>query len=161
MIRAVMSRVLSKIALIAPGGFTLRPWLHKVRGVKISKGVWISQLVYIDEAHPENVIIKENVSISLRTTIFAHYYYLSNKGHDTKPGHVVIEKNVFIGPHCLILPNVTIGEGSVIMANTVVSKNVPAHVMWGSPQATAQARVTRPLTGGVTHEKFLLGLRKI
>ncbi len=160
MIRAVISRVLQKIAFITPGGYTLRPWLHKRRGVKVSKGVWIGQLVYIDEAHPGNVTIKENVGIALRTTIFAHYFFHGAKGLDTKPGNVVIEKDVFIGPHCLILPNVTIGEGSVIMAGTVVSKNVPARVLWGPPQAYAQARVTRPLAGG-NYKNFLLGLRKL
>ena len=160
MIRAVISRVLQKIAFFSPGGYKLRPWLHKLRGVKISKGVWIGQLVYIDEAHPENVTIKENVGIALRTTIFAHYFYHGRKGLDTKPGNVVIEKNVFIGPHCLILPNVIIGEGSVIMAGSVVSKNVPPHVLWGPPQASALAKVTRPLAGG-NYENFLLGLRQL
>lgn len=161
MIRALMNRVLHKIAFFAPGGSTLRPWLHKRRGVKISKGVWISQYVYIDENHPENVIIKENTNIGLRTTIYAHFYYYGTKKHDRKPGKVVIEKNVYIGPHCVILPNVTIGEGSVIMAGTVVSKSVPPNVLWGHPNPSALAKVTRPLAGGETYENFLLGLRRM
>jgi len=160
MIRSVVNKFLSKIAFIIPGGSALRPWLHRLRGVKISKNVWISQYVYIDEPHPENVIIKENVSIGLRSTIFTHLYW-GKKGPDDKVGKVVIEKNVYIGPHCVILPNVTIGEGSVIVAGTVVSKNVPANVLYGHSPATALARVTHPLIEGVSYEKFLLGLRKI
>ena len=161
MMRSLMSRVLSKIAFFAPGGSTLRPWLHRQRGVKISKGAWISQLVYIDEAHPEQIIIKENSVIGLRTTIFAHLYYYGSGKKERKPGKVVIEKNVYIGPHCVILPNVTIGEGSVIMAGTIVSKNVPPNVLWGHSNASAVAGVTRPLAVGETYENFLLGLRKL
>ncbi|MFX0204246.1 MAG: acyltransferase [Candidatus Hodarchaeota archaeon] len=160
MIRNLMNRLLSKIAFFSPGGFTLRPWLHKRRGVKISKNVWISQYVSIDEDHPENIIIKENASIGLRTTIIAHLYW-EWKTPNKKPGKVIIEKNVYIGPHCVILPNVTIGEGSVIMAGTVVSRNVPPYVMYGYPPPAPVARVTRPLIDGETYENFILGLRSM
>lgn len=40
-------------------------------------------------------------------------------------GPVIIGKNVWIGDKATILPGVTIGEGAVIAANSVVSKNVP------------------------------------
>jgi acetyltransferase-like isoleucine patch superfamily enzyme len=160
MIRSVINKFLSKIAFITPGGSTLRPWLHRLRGVKISKNVWISQYVFIDELHPECITIKENVSIGLRTTIFAHLYW-GGKGPDKKPGKVVIEKNVFIGPHCVILPNVTIGEGSVIMAGTVVSRSVPPEVLYGYAPASPIAKVTCPLVEGKTYEEFLLGLRRL
>ena len=46
-------------------------------------------------------------------------------------GPVIIEKNVWIGDKVTILPNVTIGEGSVIAANTVVTKNVPPYCIFG------------------------------
>jgi hypothetical protein len=45
------------MAFLFPGGDTLRPWLHRRRGVKIGKNVWISQYVYIDELHPEALTI--------------------------------------------------------------------------------------------------------
>lgn len=160
MIQSAINKFLSKIAFIAPGGSSVRPWLHRLRGVKISRNVWISQYVFIDELHPEAISIEENVSIGLRTTIFTHLYW-GKKGHDKKPGKVIIKKNVYIGPHCLILPNVTIGEGSVIMAGTVVSRNVPPHVLYGYTPPTSLARVMRPLVEGETYENFLLGLRKL
>jgi len=155
-------RLFSKIAMIAPGGYTIRPWLHKVRGVKIGSNIWISQFVYIDEVHPENIIIKDNVSIGLRTSIFAHFYsghYRSGK----RVGKVEIEKNVYIGPHCVIFHDVTIGEGSVISAGSIVSKNVPPGVLYGPPSANPIAKVTRPLIRGsnMDYKNFLLGLRKL
>lgn len=49
-------------------------------------------------------------------------------------GHVIIGKNVWIGDKVTILPNVTIGDSSVIAANTVVTHDVPAFcVVAGNP----------------------------
>ena len=49
-------------------------------------------------------------------------------------GHVKIGDNVFLGTKCSILKNVTIGERSVIAANTVVTKDVPAYsIVAGNP----------------------------
>ncbi len=148
--------------MIVPGGYTLRPALHRMRGVHMGKDVWISQFVFIDEAHPEAVYIGDNVTIGLRSTIFAHFYsgdYEPNK----KVGKVVIEKNVYVGPHCVIFNDITIGEGSVIAAGTVVSKSVPAKVLFGPPPAAPIAKVTRPLIKGesMDYRQFLMGLRKL
>ena len=49
-------------------------------------------------------------------------------------GSVVIGKNVWIGDKVTILPNVKIGDGSVIGANSVVTKDVPSYcVAAGNP----------------------------
>lgn len=49
-------------------------------------------------------------------------------------GPVIIGKNVWIGDKATILPGVTIGDGAVIAANTVVTKDVPAYsVVAGNP----------------------------
>jgi len=39
-------------------------------------------------------------------------------------GKVHIKKDVFIGPRVVIFPNVTIGEGSVVVAGSVVTKHI-------------------------------------
>lgn len=47
---------------------------------------------------------------------------------------VVIEDDVWIGTHSVILPGVTIGKGAVIGANSVVTKDVePYSIIYGSP----------------------------
>ena len=157
-IRQARNRLLSRIAFLCPGGFGLRPWLHRRRGVKIGKNVWISEYVCIDEDRPENVTIGDHVSIGVRTTIITHFHWRQSEPNE-KLGKVVIEKNAYIGPHCVILPNVTIGEGSIIMAGTVVSRNVPPRVMYGYPPPAPIARVTRPLVEGQSYQGFLMGLR--
>lgn len=58
-----------------------------------------------------------------------------------KTAPVVIENEVFIGMNCLILKGVTIGEGSVVGANSVVTRDVPpGYIVAGNP-----ARVIRQL----------------
>lgn len=49
-------------------------------------------------------------------------------------GPVIIGDNVWIGDKATILPGVTIGDGAVIAANSVVTKDVPAYcVAAGNP----------------------------
>lgn len=89
----ILQRFLGKLAMVG---------LHRKRGVQIGKHVWISQLVYLDELHTENIVIKDNVVIGFRCTIFAHFY-LGEYRPDEQTGNVVIERDAFIGPNCTIL----------------------------------------------------------
>ena len=52
-----------------------------------------------------------------------------DSGHTKAP--VVIKNDVWLGANCIILPGVTIGEGAIIAAGSVVTKNVPANVFVG------------------------------
>lgn len=153
----LLSRILGKLAFIAPGGDSSRPWLHKLRGVKVGHNVWIAQMVYIDELHPGDVEIGDHCTIGYRSSIFTHFYW--GRRRATSSGKVIIEKDVFVGPHCVILPNVRIGEGAVIRAGTVVSRNVPPHAIWGLPPAELVGIATVPLTPEHTYEEFTRGMR--
>lgn len=155
----IIGRLLHKLAFVLPGGYSLRPWLHRIRGSRIGKGVWISQLVYIDELYPEAVTIGENSTIGLRTSIFTHFHW----GQRREGGYseVVIGKDVFIGPHCLILPNVHIGDGAVIKGGTVVTKDVPPYTFFGPAPAVALGKVTVPLTPEHDYKEFIRGLRPV
>jgi serine acetyltransferase len=153
------SRLLHWAALIAPGGFSLRPALHRLRGARLGHRVWIGTAVYIDDLYPEAVTIGENSTIGLRTSIFTHLDRGLRAFTGFKPVHIGSE--VFVGPHCVILPGVRIGDGSVIRAGTVVTHNIPPGTLWGTPGAEAIARVTIPLAGGCSFQNFVYGLRPI
>jgi acetyltransferase-like isoleucine patch superfamily enzyme len=152
-----LGRLLQKIAFVLPGGGSLRPWLHRLRGAKLGANVWIGQFVYIDELHPADLTIGENTTIGMRTSIFAHFYWGPRR--PTTKGKTVIGKDVFIGPHCVILPNVRIGDGAVIRAGTVVSRNVPAHAFWGPPAAGVLGTAAVPLTSRTGYQEFTRGLQ--
>lgn len=154
----LFQRLLGKVAFFAPGGGSLRPWLHRIRGAKLGKNVWIGEFVYIDAANPEALSIGDNCTIGLRTSIVTHTY--RGRRRPSSGVSVVIEKDVFVGPHCLILPHIRIGEGAVIRGGTLVSRNVPARAFWGSPPADILAEATTPCTPDqYTYEDFLRGLR--
>lgn len=49
-------------------------------------------------------------------------------------GQVIIEDNVWLGEGVVVLPNVTIGENSIVGANSVVTKSIPRNsVVAGNP----------------------------
>lgn len=58
----------------------------------------------------------------------------AERNEKTHRAPIVIEDNCFIGARSIILKGVTIGEGSVVGAGSVVSKDVPPHcVVCGNP----------------------------
>jgi acetyltransferase-like isoleucine patch superfamily enzyme len=61
-------------------------------------------------------------------------------------GPVVIEENVWIGEGVAIMPDVTIGKGSVIGANAVVTKSVPPlSVVAGAPAKVIRTNNEMPI----------------
>lgn len=48
---------------------------------------------------------------------------------------VIIENDVWIGANATILKGVTVGEGSIVSAGSVVTKSIPAYQIWGGVPA--------------------------
>ncbi|HWE81812.1 MAG TPA: hypothetical protein VG265_09185, partial [Gaiellaceae bacterium] len=67
-------RLLGVLALYAPGATTLRPKLHRMRGVSIGEGVSIGQDSLIETSRPRRVRIGNRASIGIRVTIIAHMH---------------------------------------------------------------------------------------
>jgi len=160
MSHGIFQRFLNRLAFFMPGGYSVRPLIHKLRGVHIGKDVWISQFVYIDEIHPDAVTIGDNASIGLRSSIFTHFYWGPKRAHQ-HVGPVHIGNDVFIGPHCVILPNVRIGSGAVVQAGSVISRNIPPNMFFGPPRPGPIAKITVPLTHDSSYLAFIRGLRPI
>jgi acetyltransferase-like isoleucine patch superfamily enzyme len=153
----LVSSILNRLAFVSPGGSNVRPLLQRLRGAQIGRNVWIGLYVYIDDLHPSALSIGDNCTIGIRSTILTHFYWGPRR--PASNGRVIIEKDVFIGPHCVILPNVTIGEGAVIKAGTVVTRNVPPRCFWGFPAPDTLAEATVPLTHEHDYGEFMRGLR--
>lgn len=54
---------------------------------------------------------------------------------DNHPAPIHIGKNVWIGAGAVVLPNVTIGDGAIVAAGAVVSKDVPENTVVGGVPA--------------------------
>jgi acetyltransferase-like isoleucine patch superfamily enzyme len=118
--------------------------IHKLRGVKIGRNVFIGSDVFIDNTYPESIIIEDSVTIISRSFIIGHNFiplHLTKVlGDLSKPRKgVLLERGCYIGAQCVVMPGVTIGSCSVIGAGSVVTQDVPPYsIARGSP-----AKVTK------------------
>ena len=86
----------------------------------------------------EQISIGNNVSIAYNVLIQDSDYHTiydkeGNPKLQTLP--ITIEDNVWIGANVIILKGVTIGEGSIIAAGSVVTKSIPPHSLVGGNPA--------------------------
>lgn len=104
-------------------------------GVTIGKNCLISTRNWGSE--PYLVAIGNNCQITYSVSIFTH-----GGGQAIRHicpdfdvfGKVVIEDWAYIGAYSQIMPGVTIGEGALVAAGSVVTKSVPPHtVVGGNP----------------------------
>jgi acetyltransferase-like isoleucine patch superfamily enzyme len=122
------------IALLAPfNSKKIRPLILRRMGCKVGKGVFIGDNVSIDKNFPELITIGDNSYITGGTTLLCHKRDISNyrkgvKLYDLpyKKAPIVIGEGCSTGTNTLILPGVTIGDGAVIGAGSLVTKDIPA-----------------------------------
>jgi len=151
-LRGCLNRVFQLLARVSPGAQSLRVALHRARGVRIGKGVWIGYDVILDTSRPSLITLEEGCVLSIRATVVAHFR--GSLG-------VRIGRNAFIGPGAIILPNVVIGEGAVVTAGSVVTRSVPPMtVVQGNPAAPV-AKCGIPLGPQVTLREFSRLLRPV
>lgn len=75
-----------------------------------------------------------DVSIGPEASILTLGHDPQSSDFSDRGGDVIIDDRVWIGYRAIILPGVTIGEGSVVAAGAVVSKNVePFTIVAGNP----------------------------
>lgn len=117
---------------------------NKIR-IKIGNNVDIGNNTFISANN--KIEIGNHVIMAPDVFITDHehgWYDLDKNLHEqplTEGGYVEIGDNVFLGAKSTVLKNVTIGEHTVVAANAVVNKSVPAFsVVAGNP-----ARIIRRL----------------
>lgn len=75
-----------------------------------------------------NIVIGENCDIAPQCMFMCTSHKIgdvSRRAGDQSFGNIVIEDGSWIGTRATILPNVTIGRGSVIGAASLVNRNMP------------------------------------
>ena len=154
--KRLANRAIHILARFSPGTINLRPFLHRMRGVKISGRIFIGEEVYLENEYPECIEIHDEVVIALRVTMVAHL-----RG----PGRIIVQKKAWIGSGCIIAAaggqTLTIGEGSALAAGSVVTRDVPSYTLVGGVPAKPIARITVPLTLDTSYLDFKKGLTPI
>lgn len=104
----------------------MREKIENYRRLGADIGEYVRLWGRIDEVNPHLVTIGNCVCVGAETYLITHC--------PINPGPVVIENNCWIGFRSIILPNVTIGEGCMIGAGSVVTDNlIPYSIAAGNP----------------------------
>ena len=89
-----------------------------------------------------NVMMGPDVKMFVRNHNFSRTDIPMNSQGDSDVEPIVISDDVWIGANAIILPGVHIGQGSVIGAGAVVTKNVPEYsVVGGNPAVVIKSRL--------------------
>ncbi len=151
----VKNRIYQLLARVVPDVWRVK--LHRARGVTIGKNSSIGYDSIVETAYPSLVFIGDDVNIGIRVTIIAHFRGMV----PTQKYTVQIMNDAFIGPGVYILPNVTIGEGAVVAAGSVVNESVPPYTLVQGNPAKPKAKCGVPLSKAVNYAEFVANLKPI
>ena len=111
----------------------VRPWVLKKIGCHIGKDIFVGDNVRIDAGHSDLIYIGDHSHVTGGCRLLCHQRNLKGyrKGDDAaklpyKLGEIRIGKGAMIGMETLIMPGVTIGDGAIVGAGSLVTKDIPA-----------------------------------
>lgn len=94
---------------------------------------------YLDNRR--GIYIGNNVGIAHNTKIYTLGHDLNDPMFSTKGAPVHIGDDVFIFSNAMVMPGVTIGEGAIVLAGSVVTKDVePWAIVGGNPAKKIRER---------------------
>jgi maltose O-acetyltransferase len=137
------------IAKLSPGnGF--RIWLLRKCNYEIGQDVHIGEdLIIVDDLKDKTnyLSIGDRVAVSPRVTFVLHtkpnWSRIANYVNSRK-GRITIDQDAWIGAGAVILPDVEIGEGAVVGANSVVTRGVEPYTVVGGIPAKKIGTVSVP-----------------
>jgi len=115
-------------------GSAIHMWANffNPRGVEIGQDTIIGDHCFLDGR--DRLKIGNHVDIASEVLIYNSEHDLEDENFKAITAPVEIGDYVFIGPRAIILPGVRIGNGAVVAAGAVVTKNVePFKIVGGVP----------------------------
>ena len=101
--------------------------------LKLGRNFDIGTFTYINCRY--GIEIQDDVQIGSHCSIYSHSTI------DEKKGPVILKKSCKIGTHSTIMPNVTVGEKSIVAAYSFVNKNIPKNQIWAGIPAKFKSRI--------------------
>lgn len=135
-VRRLFLIILAKIPMTG----RMRFRMIRLVGVKtFGKKGFVGVNVSFDRIRPDLIEIGEGSYITEGVIIYTHYLVPENFVKKTDGwfyfGQVKIGKKCFIGARTIICNSVTIGDGAVVAAGSVVTKDIPSNTLWGGAPA--------------------------
>jgi acetyltransferase-like isoleucine patch superfamily enzyme len=152
-LRGFANRILQHLARILPGAQTLRVSRYNAPAeYRLGRTSGFGYDVILDTSRPFLITLEDACALSMRVTVVAHFRGSTG---------IKIERDAFVGPGAIILPNVVVGRGAVVTAGSVVTRSVPPMtVVQGNP-AVPVARCGIPLGPDITLKEFSQRLQLI
>ncbi len=129
-------RLMKKQMFLTDPAESQRPIYWKKCGVNTSGNFKVGYGVYFDAGNASQITIEDGVWITSQCLLLCHRRVLTdycvgddyNKlGYKIEP--IVLKKGCCIGMRTIIMPGVTIGEGAIIGAGSIVTKDIPAYTI--------------------------------
>lgn len=111
----------------------IRPMLWRWMGAKVGKDCFIGYEVWADLTNIHLIEVGDHVHVTNRCLLLCHQRNLTDYcvGDDCAKlpynrAKIVLKKGCFLGMGTMVMPGVTIGEGAIVGAGSLVTKDVPA-----------------------------------
>lgn len=105
----------------------LKNTLYRWTGMRVGDRCSFGLCAMVDVFFPHLITVGENCIFGYESLVLAHEFLQG----ELRVGPVVIGHHVTVGTRSVILPGVTIGDGAVISAMSLVNKDVPPYTMVG------------------------------
>lgn len=114
----------------------VRPWLLRRMGAKVGKGVFIGDHVAFDLNHADLITLDDDAHIAGGCRLLCHQrdlkgYRLGDNAAKLpyRLGEIHVGKGVMVGMKTLIMPGVKIGDGAIVGAYSLVTKEIPPYTI--------------------------------
>ncbi len=119
-LRVAVNYVAIVLARHAPS-LRLKNWLLRRIGVTVGEGVSWGLEATPDVFWPDLVTVEDHAIVGYDATILCHEFLQE----EYRTGEVVVGERAMIGAGAILLPGVRVGAGAQVMANSVVTEDVP------------------------------------
>lgn len=105
-------------------------------GCHVGQNVYVGDHVAIDFNHADLIYVDDYAHITDGCRLLCHqrnlrHYYKGDNAADLdyRLGEIHIGKGVMLGMETMVMPGVTIGEGAIVGAYSLVTKNIPPYTI--------------------------------
>jgi acetyltransferase-like isoleucine patch superfamily enzyme len=127
------------------------------KSISIGTGTVVGFDCILDGRGPGGITIGENVTLSSQAAVWTGQHDYRARDFSSVGAPVKIGDHAWLSFRCTVLPGVTIGEGAVVAAGAVVTKDVPPYAVMAGVPAVQVAERPRDLdyVGGQSHPWFV------
>ncbi len=134
-VRSALTNIIFEIATHFNIWHRFKNMLFRFVGLKIGNDVMISQYTRVDGLLPNLITFEDHTAIGVSSNLITHTFIDRGNIRAFLYGPIRICRFARIGADVTITPGITIGEGAVVAAGSLVNKDVPPYTLVGGVPA--------------------------